>query len=67
MASRRGTPRPVVVVAYEGVLALDVTGPHEVFAAATGVLTAPGRPRAGYDVSIASLTPGPVRSPPGRR
>jgi len=65
VASRRTTPRPVVIVTYTGVQALDVTGPHEVFAGATGVLAERARPRAGYDVSLVAVTPGPVRSESG--
>jgi transcriptional regulator GlxA family with amidase domain len=54
-----------VIVAYDGVQALDVTGPHEVFAGATSLLGDLPRPGAGYDVSVVALSPGPVRSESG--
>ena len=50
---------------YDGAQALDVTGPHEVFAGASAVLRArPGR-AAGYELSIVSDRAGPVRSESG--
>ncbi|MFJ2189647.1 GlxA family transcriptional regulator [Kitasatospora sp. NPDC087861] len=55
--------RSVVVVLYEGVQSLDVTGPLEVFA---GAGTAAGRPGA-YRVTTASPGGGPVRSHSGLR
>ncbi|MFJ3218098.1 GlxA family transcriptional regulator [Kitasatospora sp. NPDC086801] len=55
--------RSVVVVLYEGVQSLDVTGPLEVFA---GAGAASGRP-GGYRVTTASLGGGPVRSHSGLR
>jgi transcriptional regulator GlxA family with amidase domain len=57
--------RAVVIVAYDGVQALDVTGPHEVFA---GASTAVGFRRGSapaYDVTIAAPTAGPVRTESG--
>jgi transcriptional regulator GlxA family with amidase domain len=65
VAPRRATSRTVVIVAYDGVQALDVTGPHEVFAGATSVLGERPRPRAGYDVSVVARSAGPVRSESG--
>lgn len=60
-ATSGAMPRRVVIVGYAGVQALDVTGPHEVFAGATSVLRAAGGRRdAGYAVAIASMTPGSV-------
>lgn len=59
------SPRRVVIVAYPGVQALDVTGPHEVFAGATGLV---GRRTGGapaYDVEIVAREPGAVRSESG--
>ena len=57
--------RRVVIVAFPGVQALDVTGPHEVFAGATAYLAATGAADAGYDVAVAASTAGPVRSESG--
>jgi transcriptional regulator GlxA family with amidase domain len=57
--------RAVVIVAYDGVQALDVTGPHEVF---VGASTAIGLRRGGtpaYDVMVAAPTAGPVRTESG--
>jgi transcriptional regulator GlxA family with amidase domain len=65
VAPRRATPRAVVIVAYDGVQALDVSGPHEVFAGATTVLGERPRRRAGYDVSVVARSAGPVRSESG--
>ncbi|MEV8323764.1 GlxA family transcriptional regulator [Kitasatospora sp. NPDC056731] len=55
--------RSVVVVLYEGVQSLDVTGPVEVF---TGAGAAAGQPGA-YRVTTASPGGGPVRSHSGLR
>ncbi|MER7516560.1 DJ-1/PfpI family protein [Streptomyces sp. NPDC126499] len=57
------TQRPVLVVLFDGVQSLDVTGPVEVFA---GAGRAAGR-RAGYPIRTASLDGGPVRSSSGLR
>jgi transcriptional regulator GlxA family with amidase domain len=57
--------RAVVIVAYDGVQALDVTGPHEVFA---GASTAVGSRRGGppaYDVTVAAPAAGLVRTESG--
>lgn len=54
--------RNVVIVAFEGVQALDVTGPHEVFHGAGEVLARTGRPDDGYRISLLSVDGGPVRS-----
>lgn len=51
--------RRVVILAFEGVQSLDVTGPAEVFAGANQVLASEGRPPV-YDVSIASPDGGSV-------
>ncbi len=58
-------PRSVVIVTYDGVQVLDITGPHEVFSGATRVLEAAGRQDAGYAPTLASSTPGMVRSESG--
>ena len=54
-------PRRVVIVAFEGVQALDVTGPHEVFAGANGVLGEP----APYVVEVVAVRSGAVSSESG--
>jgi transcriptional regulator GlxA family with amidase domain len=64
-AARRAPSRRVVILAYDGMQALDVTGPHEVFAGATDVLAAAADSRAGYDVTVGALSAGPVRSESG--
>jgi transcriptional regulator GlxA family with amidase domain len=64
-STRRATPRRVVIIVYEGVQALDVTGPHEVFAGATSVLAEGMVTNDGYDVSVCALGAGPVRSESG--
>ena len=55
--------RTVVIVAFDGVQALDVTGPHEVFAGATELLKR--RHRAGYIVNVAAFRQGHVRTESG--
>ncbi|MFF5970878.1 GlxA family transcriptional regulator [Streptomyces sp. NPDC012769] len=57
------TQRPVLVVLFDDVQSLDVTGPVEVFAGAARLA---GR-RAGYPIRTASLDGGPVRSSSGLR
>ena len=52
--------RRVIVLAYQGVQALDVVGPVEVFAAANRVSG-----RGHYDVSVAARAAGPVASMSG--
>ncbi|MEV5976303.1 GlxA family transcriptional regulator [Streptomyces sp. NPDC052114] len=54
--------RTVLVVLFEGVQSLDVTGPAEVFAGASNCLDDPG---AGYLVRTASLDGSPVRATSG--
>ena len=54
--------RDVVVVAFEGFQSLDVTGPLEVFAAATEAL---GDPAAGYRAQVLTTDGAPVRSSSG--
>ncbi|MET0459217.1 MAG: helix-turn-helix domain-containing protein [Ilumatobacteraceae bacterium] len=58
-------PRRVVIVGYPGVQALDVTGPHEVFAGASRVLGATSPGRVAYEVEVAALAPGPLRTESG--
>ncbi|WP_329284879.1 GlxA family transcriptional regulator [Streptomyces sp. NBC_00691] len=57
------TQRPVLVVLFDGVQSLDVTGPYEVFA---GAGRASGDPDA-YRIRTASLDGGPVRTHSGLR
>ncbi|WP_405859381.1 DJ-1/PfpI family protein [Streptomyces sp. NBC_00090] len=57
------TQRPVLVVLFDGVQSLDVTGPFEVFA---GAARAAGDPSA-YAIRTASLDGGPVRTHSGLR
>ncbi|MFG2332947.1 GlxA family transcriptional regulator [Streptomyces sp. NPDC048604] len=57
------TQRPVLVVLFDGVQSLDVTGPVEVFAGAGRVARDPGA----YPIRTASLDGGPVRTQSGLR
>jgi transcriptional regulator GlxA family with amidase domain len=59
------SPRRIVVVAFEGVQVLDVTGPHEVFAGATTVLARDGSADRGYAIDVVTTTAGPARSESG--
>ena len=52
--------RPVVVVGFEGVQALDLVGPFEVFTGATLGLAAAGSVNEGYEVSLVSVDGTPV-------
>lgn len=56
--------RRVVIVAYDDVQALDVTGPHEVFAG-SGRLVERRTGTAGYQVEVVAVRPGPVRTESG--
>lgn len=58
------TPRPVLVVLFDGVQSLDVTGPVEVFHAAGWASGAEEDP---YPIRTASLGGGPVRTGSGLR
>jgi transcriptional regulator GlxA family with amidase domain len=58
------TERLVVIVAYDGVQALDVAGPHEVFAAAGQAAASLHRPGQ-YRVIVASARGGLVRTESG--
>lgn len=57
------TQRPVLVVLFDEVQSLDVTGPVEVFAGAARAVGAPGA----YPIRTASLDGGPVRTQSGLR
>jgi transcriptional regulator GlxA family with amidase domain len=54
-----------VIVAYPGVQALDVTGPHEVFAGAIAAMRRRREGPAPYDVVVASVAGGPITSESG--
>ncbi|MGL4176273.1 MAG: GlxA family transcriptional regulator [Dermatophilaceae bacterium] len=58
------TPHRVVIAAFPGVQALDVTGPFEVLAGCDRLLEHLGT-TAGYRVTVAAERPGPVRSESG--
>ncbi len=60
-------PRRIAIAIFPGVQILDVTGPHEVFAAATRQLEAsPGGSRAaGYALEVVAQRRGPVRAASG--
>ena len=61
MAGRtNSSPHRVVIVAFDGVQSLDVTGPAEVFATATQLLEHESSTHPGYEVSIVSPTGGVV-------
>ncbi len=57
-----GPVHRVVIVAFEGVQSLDVTGPAEVFAGANSYLDRHDVDGLRYDVSIVSLDGGPVQT-----
>lgn len=54
----------VLIPLYDGVQPLDVTGQHEVFAAATKLLRLTGG-GPGYRLSLVAAEPGPVRAESG--
>ena len=56
--------RRVLIVAYDGVQALDVTGPHEVFAGATRIVERRAGSRA-YEVEVGGVRAGPVTTESG--
>jgi transcriptional regulator GlxA family with amidase domain len=57
-------PRHIVIVAFDGLQPIDAVGPHEVFAGASRVSRAGGRPSA-YRVTMASRQGGMVQSESG--
>jgi transcriptional regulator GlxA family with amidase domain len=59
------TPRRIVILAFAGVQSIDVVGPYEVFAMASDVAAAAGRP--GYAVSLVSLGQEPIVAESGLR
>lgn len=52
---------------YSGMLALDVTGPADVFQAANDLLSSNGRGEEGYELVFSALEPGPVSTSSGLR
>lgn len=52
--------RPVLIVGFPGIQALDLVGPFEVFSGATKTLAAQGRTDDGYRVTIASADGAPA-------
>jgi transcriptional regulator GlxA family with amidase domain len=70
-APRRGVraasrfPRRIVMLAFPDAQILDVTGPLEVFAIATRLLTAQGGSDPGYRVELVAASAGPVRMSSG--
>jgi transcriptional regulator GlxA family with amidase domain len=66
-------PRSVLIAVFDGVQSLDITGPLKVFAGANAWLARPGGPgtacpgAAGpaYQISVAGLGGGPVRTSSG--
>ncbi|MGL5865418.1 MAG: GlxA family transcriptional regulator [Dermatophilaceae bacterium] len=58
------SPHRVVIAAYPGVQALDLTGPFEVFAGCDRLLDHLGA-RTGYEVTVVAEHPGPVRTESG--
>lgn len=65
VANTEGMKRSVVVVGFEGVQALDLVGPFDVFTAATVALAGRDRAADGYDVALASLDGAPVHTGTG--
>ena len=57
--------RRIAIVVFPGCQALDLTGPHEVFAGANQVLRGRRRDDPRYQLLVAALQPGPVRSESG--
>jgi transcriptional regulator GlxA family with amidase domain len=63
--ARAAAPRLVMVLAYEGVQSLDVTGPLEVFAGAQRLLEATGARDRGYRTQLVAGDGSPVRCSSG--
>ena len=57
--------RRIAIVVFPGCQALDLTGPHDVFAGANQVLQGRRRDDPRYQQLVAALQPGPVRSESG--
>jgi transcriptional regulator GlxA family with amidase domain len=59
------SPRRIAILLYPGVQSLDVTGPLEVFSAASQVLATTGSADPGYELVTIAGSPHPVRSSSG--
>jgi transcriptional regulator GlxA family with amidase domain len=57
--------RTVVILGFQGIQALDVVGPFDVFTGATIALAAAGRSSDGYDVSLVSIDGAPISTGTG--
>jgi transcriptional regulator GlxA family with amidase domain len=64
MAARQ-TAREVVILLFDGVQSLDVTGPLEVFAAAERLIASHAGAARGYEVTTLSASGAPVRTSSG--
>ena len=60
--ARSAKPRQVVMVLFDGVQSLDVTGPLEVFSGAGRLLDQVGRTARGYELSTLSIDGKPLRT-----
>ncbi len=58
-------PRTVLIIVYDGVQSLDVTGPLEVFAGANGYLASRGEDGPAYQIAVAGPGREPVRTSSG--
>jgi transcriptional regulator GlxA family with amidase domain len=58
-------PRTVLIVVFDGVQSLDVTGPLEVFTGANGYLADRGEPGPAYRIAVAGPGGQPVRTSSG--
>ncbi|TPG34120.1 GlxA family transcriptional regulator [Mycolicibacterium hodleri] len=57
--------RSVVVVGFDGVQALDLVGPFDVFTGATAAIAATGHSHDGYEVTLASVDGRPISTGTG--
>ena len=60
-------PRRIALLAFEAGQALDLVGPHDVFAAANDAVEKRGRARDGYELLVVAPTRRPVRMESGLR
>ncbi|MCW3064692.1 MAG: Transcriptional regulator, AraC family, partial [Solirubrobacterales bacterium] len=58
-------PREIVIVVFDGVQSLDLTGPHEVFSGAHAAMEHAGATGRGYRLTVASRDGQPLRSSSG--
>jgi len=59
------SPRTVLIVVFDGVQSLDVTGPHEVFSGANNYLAHRGGRGPAYQIAVAGPGGEPVRTSSG--